>query len=328
MRTLSVMLFGGTGFIGSHLAARLAECDVSIVAVTRHEAHAMHLMPLGVDIVEADIRDDAVLRRLVAGKDAVINLAGILHSQRGTPYGPQFRHVHVELPRRIAAACAAGGVPRYLHMSALGASRNGPSMYQRSKADGELAAAGEANVAATIFRPSVVFGPEDNFLNMFARLQRHLLVVPLAGAHARFQPVYVGDVADAFVHALFAPESRHKTYELGGPAVYTLAELVRLAGRYSGHPRPVIPLPDALARLQAAFFELLPGTPLITRDNLDSMKADNVVNPSNQALTAAALDIKLTALESVAPAYLAPTGQLDELRSRARHAHAEHPHPK
>lgn len=328
MRTLSVVLFGGTGFIGSHLAARLAERDVTITAVTRHEAHAMHLMPLGVDIVEADIRDDAVLRRLVAGKDAVINLAGILHSQRGTPYGPQFRHVHVELPRRIAAACAAGGVPRMLHMSALGASRNGPSMYQRSKADGELAAAGEPGVAATIFRPSVVFGPEDNFLNMFARLQRHLPVVPLAGANARFQPVYVGDVADAFVHALFAPESRNKTYELGGPAVYTLAELVRLAGRYSGHPRPVLPLPDALARLQAGFFELLPGTPLITRDNLDSMKADNVVNSSNQALTAAALDIKLTALESIAPAYLAPTGHLDELRSRARHAHAEHPHSK
>jgi uncharacterized protein YbjT (DUF2867 family) len=328
MRSLSIVLFGGTGFIGSHLAARLAERDVTIVAPTRHEAHAMHLMPLGVDIVQADLHDDAALQRLMAGKDAVINLAGILHSQRGTPYGPQFRHVHVELPRRIVAACAAEGVPRYLHMSALGARRDGPSMYQRSKADGELAAISEAGVAATIFRPSVVFGPEDNFLNMFARLQRHLPVVPLAGARARFQPIYVGDVADAFVHALRSQESRRRIYELGGPGIYTLAELVRLAGRYSGHPRPILPLPDALARLQAAFFELLPGTPLITRDNLDSMKVDNVVKPSNEVLTAEALDIKLTALESVAPQYLAPAGQLDELRSRARHAHAEHPHPK
>ncbi|ALK95282.1 NAD-dependent dehydratase [Massilia sp. WF1] len=327
MRQLSVVLFGGTGFIGSHLAARLAERGVTIVAPTRHEAHAMHLMPLGVDIVEADINDDAVLRRLVAGKDAVINLVGILHSRRGMPYGPQFRHVHVELPRRLVAACAAGGVPRYLHMSALGASRDGPSMYQRSKADGELAAASETAVAPTIFRPSVVFGPGDNFLNMFARLQRRLPVVPLAGAGARFQPVYVGDVADAFVHALFKLESRNRTYELGGPGIYTLAELVRLAGRYAGHQRPILPLPDALARLQAMLFELLP-TPLITRDNLDSMKVDNVVKPSDQALTAEALDIKLTALESVAPQYLAPSGQLDELRSRARHAHAEHPHPK
>jgi uncharacterized protein YbjT (DUF2867 family) len=328
MRALSIVMFGGTGFIGSHLAARLAERDVTIVAPTRHEAHAMHLMPLGVDIVEADIHDDATLRRLVAGKDAVINLVGILHARRGMPYGPEFRRVHVELPRRIVAACAAEGVPRYLHMSALGAHRDGPSMYQRSKADGELAATSEASVAATIFRPSVVFGPEDNFLNMFARLQRHLPVVPLAGADARFQPVYVGDVADAYAHALREPASRHRTYELGGPGIYTLAELVRLAGRYSGHPRPVIALPDGLARLQAAFFELLPGTPLITRDNLDSMKVDNVVKPSNEVLTAEALDIKLTALESVAPQYLAPDGQLDELRSRARHAHAEHPHPK
>jgi NADH dehydrogenase len=328
MHPSSVVLFGGTGFIGSHLAARLAEHDVAIVVPTRHEAHAMHLMPLGVDIVEADVHDDATLRRLVAGKDAVINLVGILHSRRGMPYGPQFRHVHVELPRRIAAACAAGGVPRYLHMSALGAQRDGPSMYQRSKADGELAAASEPSVASTIFRPSVVFGPEDNFLNLFARLQRHLPVVPLAGAGARFQPVYVGDVADAYVHALRAPESRNRIYELGGPGIYTLAELVRLAGRYSGHPRPVIALPDALARLQAMFFEMLPGTPMISRDNLDSMKVDNVVKPSRQVLTAEALDIKLTALESVAPQYLAPPGQLDELRSRARHAHAEHPHPK
>jgi NADH dehydrogenase len=321
MRPLSVVLFGGTGFIGSHLAARLAEHDMTIVVPTRHEAHAMHLMPLGVDIVEADIHDDATLRRLVAGRDAVINLVGILHSHRGTPYGPEFRHAHVELPRRIAAACAAAGVPRYLHMSALGADRHGASMYQRSKADGELAAASQAAVAATIFPPSVVFGPEDNFLNMFARLQRHLPLVPLASAGARFQPVYVGDVAEAFVRALLEPHTRNQTIELGGPGIYTMAELVRLAGRYSGHPRPVFALPDALARLQAGFFELLPGTPLLTRDNLDSMKTDNVVRASDGVLTAEALGIKLTPLESVAPEYLASTGQLDELRSRARHAH-------
>jgi len=279
------------------------------------------LMPLGVDIVEADIHDDATLRRLVAGRDAVINLVGILHSRRGTPYGPEFRRAHVELPRRIVAACAAAGVPRYLHMSALGADPGGASMYQRSKGDGELAARAEAAVAATIFRPSVVFGPEDNFLNMFARLQRHLPLVPLAGADCRFQPVFVGDVADAFVHALLEPRTRNQTYELGGPGIYTMAELVRLAGRYSGHPRPVLKLPDALARLQAGFFEMLPGTPLITRDNLDSMKTDNVVKASDGVLTAEALGIKLTPLESVAPQYLAPNGQLDELRTRARHAH-------
>jgi NADH dehydrogenase len=223
------------------------------------------------------------------------------------------------LPHRIAAACALEGVPRYLHMSALGADRNGPSMYQRSKADGEAAAASQPSVAATIFRPSVVFGPEDKFLNMFARLQRHLPVVPLACAHARFQPVYVGDVAEAFVRALLDPHTAGLTYELGGPQVYELGDLVRLAGRYAGHERKVIALPDALARLQAMLFELLPGEPVITRDNLDSMKVDNVLQPSrdNKVLTTAALGIKLTALEAVAPQYLAPPGGLDVLRARA-----------
>jgi uncharacterized protein YbjT (DUF2867 family) len=313
----SVLLIGGSGFIGSHVAARLAGHALSIVVPTRHEAHAMHLMPLGVDIVEADIHDDATLRRLVAGKSVVINLVGILYAQRGTPYGEAFRRAHVELPWRIVEACAAAGVPRYLHMSALGADPQGPSMYQRSKGDGEQAARSNPAVAATIFRPSVVFGEDDNFLNMFARLQRHLPFMPLASAHARFQPVYVGDVADAFVRAVFDRHTAGKIVELGGPEVYTLEQLVHLAGRYSGHERKVLALPDGLARLEAMFFELLPGTPVISRDNLDSMKIDNVVNPSTQVLTAKALGIKLTALEAVAPQYLSPTGRIDVLRARA-----------
>ncbi|QJD99775.1 complex I NDUFA9 subunit family protein [Massilia forsythiae] len=326
MHEPTVVLIGGTGFIGSHLAARLSQHSVNVVVAARHQERAMHLMPLpGIDIVQADVHDDEALRRLLArpGIDAVINLVGVLYARRASPYGPEFRRAHVELPRRIAAACAAAGIPRTLHMSALGADAAGPSMYQRSKADGEAAARSRPEVAATIFRPSVVFGEDDNFLNMFARLQRHLPLVPLASAGARFQPVYVGDVAEAFVRALLDPHTRGKTYELGGPRTYTLGELVQLAGRYSGHERRVLPLPDALARLQAMFFELLPGTPLISRDNLDSMRVDNVVNPTqsadpaHQALTAEALGIKLTALEAVAPQYLAPPGGLDVLRARA-----------
>ena len=320
MHVQSVVLFGATGFIGGHLAARLSGQGLTVVVPTRHASRAMHLAPLpGVDIVSADLYDDAALARLVAGHHAVINLVGILHSRRGDPYGPDFRRVHVELPRRIAAACAAARVPRYLHMSALGADRHGPSMYQRSKADGEAAAASQPAVAATIFRPSVVFGPDDHFLNLFARLQRHLPVVPLASAHALFQPVYVGDVAEAFVRALLDPHTAGLTFELGGPQVYELAELVRLAGRYAGHERKIVALPDALARLQAMLFEVLPGTPVITRDNLDSMRVANVLHPSkdNKVLTTAALGIKLTALEAVAPQYLAPPGGLDVLRARA-----------
>ncbi|MET0855327.1 MAG: complex I NDUFA9 subunit family protein [Telluria sp.] len=320
MRQTTVVVFGGTGFIGSHLVAQLSAAGVRVLVPTRRLLRARHLTSLPmVEVIEADVgrADAAQLARLLHGADAAINLVGVLHSKRGTPYGPQFRRAHVELPAAIVAACAAAGVPRYLHMSALGADRDGPSMYQRSKADGEIAARGEASVAATIFRPSVVFGPEDNFLNMFARMQRWLPVVPLACAGAEFQPVFVGDVAQAFVHALRDPKTRHQVYALGGPAIYTLAELVRLSGRWSHHERPIIELPNWLGRLQAAIFEMMPGTPLMTRDNLDSMKCDNVVDPAIQALTAATLGIKPVALEAVAPQYLSPHERLDDFRARA-----------
>ncbi|HEU4375200.1 MAG TPA: complex I NDUFA9 subunit family protein [Telluria sp.] len=320
MRQMTLVVFGGSGFIGSHLVAQLAEEGARVIVPTRRAENAKHLIFLpGVEVVEVDIgrADPAILRRLLDGADAAINLVGVLHSKRGVPYGPQFRHAHVELPAKIVAACAAAGVPRYLHMSALGADRDGPSMYQRSKADGEVAARGDGSVAATIFRPSVVFGPEDNFLNLFARMQKWLPVVPLACAGAEFQPVYVGDVAQAYIHALRDPKTRHQVFALGGPAIYTLAELVRLAGRWSHHERPIVELPAALGRLQALLFELLPGEPMMSRDNLDSMKCDNVVDPAIQALTAATLGIKLTALEAVAPSYLSPRERFDDFRARA-----------
>jgi uncharacterized protein YbjT (DUF2867 family) len=320
MKQMTVVVFGGSGFIGSHLVAQLADEVARVIVPTRRALHAQHLTFLpGVEVVEMDVLNAApdALAHLLAGADAAINLVGVLHSKRRAPYGPEFGAAHVALPRKIVAACAAMGVRRYLHMSALGADRDGPSMYQRSKADGEIAARAEESVAATIFRPSVVFGPGDNFMNLFARMQKWLPVVPLACAGAEFQPVYVGDVAQAFIHALRDPKTRHLVFALGGPAIYTLAELVRLAGRWSHHERPIIELPPALGRLQALLFELLPGTPLMTRDNLDSMKCDNVIDPAIQALTAATLGIKLTALEAVAPGYLSPHERFDEFRTRA-----------
>ncbi len=318
MDMLTVVVFGGSGFIGTHLVARLSELGARVIVPTRRYERAKHLIFLPrVEVLEADIDDDAALRRLLPGRDAAINLVGVLHSRRGAPYGDAFRRAHVELPRRIVAACAHACVPRYLHMSALGAAIDGPSMYLRSKADGEVAARAEPTVAATIFRPSVVFGEGDSFLTRFARLQRWLPVVPLPGAEADFQPVYVGDVAQAFANALLDPRTRHQVYQLGGPQIYPLAELVRLAGKYAGHPRRVIPIPDALARIQAALFELLPGEPVISRDNLDSMKVDNVVDPAIQATTAAALGIKLTPLEAVAPRYLSTSERFDDFRARA-----------
>ena len=310
-----VLVLGGSGFIGSRLVAQLASQGRSILLPTRRAINARHLNMLpGVEVVEADIHDEVSLAQLVRGVDAVINLVGVLHSRRGkggTAYGPDFERTHVELPRKVAAASARAGVRRSLHMSALGTSSSGPSMYLRSKAAGEAAALSQPGLAVTIFRPSVVFGEGDRFLNLFASLQRILPVVALGGADARFQPVYVEDVARAFVTALEDQATIGQIIELVGPKVYTLRELVRLAGRYSGHPRPVIGLPSGLARLQAWFLEHAPGGPLMSRDNLDSMRTDNVASPGTVAMP--------TAPEDVAPFYLgdqpSPTGY-DHTRRR------------
>ncbi|MFJ2994228.1 complex I NDUFA9 subunit family protein [Pandoraea sp. NPDC087047] len=274
----NVCVLGGTGFIGSHLVARLVTMGHVLRLPTRRveAAKALGVLP-GVELVECDVHDPRALERVIAGCDAVINLVGILHSDRGAPYGRAFARAHVELPRKIAQACKNQGITRLLHMSALGADSNGPSMYQRSKGDGEVAIR-ETGIAATIFRPSVVFGPGDNFLNTFAKLQRRLPVVPLASATARFQPIYVGDVAQAFAQSLDNDVTMGKTYELGGPEVFTLEALVRFAGAACGCERPILALPESTARLQAAIFERLPGEPIITRDNLDSMQVDNVMS--------------------------------------------------
>jgi NADH dehydrogenase len=295
-----VLVLGGSGFIGSSLVAQLATQGRGIVLPTRRAINARHLIMLpGVEVVEADIHDEAALAQLMQGVDAVINLVGVLHSRRGkggAAYGPDFERAHVALPQKVAAACVAAGVGRSLHMSALGASPGGPSMYLRSKAAGEAAALSRPSLAVTIFRPSVVFGEGDKFLNLFASLQKVLPVVAIGGADARFQPVYVEDVAHAFIAALEDRAAIGRVIELVGPRVYTLRELVQLAGRYSGHPRPVIGLPPALARMQAWFLEHAPGGPLMSRDNLDSMRTDNVASPGTAPMP--------TAPEDVAPFYL------------------------
>jgi NADH dehydrogenase len=301
----NILLIGGSGFVGRHLAAQLAaRMGRNILVPSRRYERVRDLLLLPtVTIFEADPNDAAALERLLPGVDAVINLAGILHGRRGaagTRYGPAFAQAHVELPQRLVAACAEHGISRYLHMSALGAARDAPSMYLRSKADGELAAQDNPAVATTIFRPSVIFGPEDHFMNRFAALQRWLPFVPLAAAGARLQPVYVEDVAQAFIAALEDDLTIGKTYELAGPKAYTLRELVQFAGIWSGHPRPLLELPPALARLQAWLFELMPGTPLVSRDNLDSMKVDSVA----AGPVAPILGIEPVALEAVVPYYL------------------------
>ncbi|RBL84102.1 complex I NDUFA9 subunit family protein [Streptomyces cavourensis] len=304
---MRILVIGGTGFIGRHLIARLSGAQHQILVPTRRYGlgRDLQLLPT-VTLLDSNVHDDAALDNLVRGCDAVVNLVGILHGNPGRPYGSDFAQAHVHLPQRIARACRRQGARRLLHVSALGADSDGASMYQRSKGDGEAAIqkelAGWREGGWTIFRPSVVFGPDDNFTNMFARLARWLPVLPLAGAQARMQPVYVGDVVSAMVTALGNTHTCGKAYELGGPQVYTMGEIARLCAAWGGHPRPVIGVPMGVGRLQALLFECLPGRPLMSRDNLDSLRRDNIcIGP-----IAPELNVVPTGLEAVAPGYLAP----------------------
>jgi NADH dehydrogenase len=310
-----ICVLGGSGFVGRHIVARLAARGDRIVVPTRRRERARHLIMLPtVEVAEGNVHEAPALERLLERCDAAINLVGVLQSRNGQPYGPDFARAHVELPQRLVAACVAAQVPRLVHMSALKAAADAPSQYLRSKADGEAAiVAARAQLATTIFRPSVVFGPEDQFLNLFAWLQRFLPVVFLASPDARFQPVYVGDVAEAFVRALDESGSHGKAYDLVGPKVYSLRELVAYAGEVSGHSRPIVGLGDRLSYLQAWLMELAPGK-LMSRDNYHSMKLPNT--------SAASLPFGIhpTALEAVAPVYLkglSPRSRYSEFRYHA-----------
>ena len=300
MRIDKVCMIGGSGFVGSAIADQLAAAGKQVLVLTRSRPKAMPLTVLPtIEIAVADVHDAAALARAFEGMDAVVNLCGILHE---TPR-QSFEACHVELPRKVAEAARARGVRHLLHMSALGASPEGPSEYLRSKGRGEAALREAAGTLPfTIFRPSIVFGEGDRFLNLFALLSR-MPVLPLAGAEARFQPVWVEDVARCFVAALGDPGTFGQTYELAGPRVYTLAELVRLAAETAGRKARIVPLPGPLAALQAFTFEHLPGK-LMTRDNLRSMSVDNVSASDFPAI----FGFRPSPLEAVVPSYLAPTG--------------------
>jgi NADH dehydrogenase len=314
MRHQTIALIGGSGFIGSHLANALVQAGKQVRIATRRRHHAAHLTLLPLDVIELDVFDPLELARFVEGADAVVNLVGTLNGKRGNPYGADFAKINVELPTKVAAACEGKGVHRLVHLSAINADPNGPSMYLRSKGDGEKSVRGAARLATTIFRPSVVFGPEDRFLNTFALLQRFFPVIPLAKPDAKFQPVYVGDVAKAIVNTLDLDAAEGRTYELGGPAVYSLEALVRYAGEVVGRQARIVRLPDAFAYMQAMAFESLPGAPVITRDNLASMTCDAVMSEP----LAPELGLEPVAIEAIAPAYLsAPNSRFSAFRTTA-----------
>ena len=317
MRPQRIAVLGGTGFVGRSVCERLVRrhggAGGAITVPTRRATHGNTIRSLPtVDIRVADVHDDAALRGVLDGCDAVINLIAILHGSAGA-----FERVHVALPRRLAAACAATGIRRVVHVSALGVADDAPSNYLRTKSAGE-AALRAAALDLTILRPSVIFGARDRFLNLFASLQAVVPVMPLAGGDARFQPVWVEDVAEAIVRCLDDADTIGRTIECAGPDVVTLAELVRLSGRWSGHPRPVVPLPRVLGRLQALVMEWLPGEPLMSRDNLDSMKTPNIASGALPGL--ATLGIEPASLAQIAAGYLGHRegcARLDALRTRA-----------
>ena len=313
----NLLILGGTGFVGRSVCGLLVDRSgggsAQIVVPSRRPERAKHLQSLPtLRLVDADVHDEAQLTALLRGRDAVINLVAILHGNEA-----QFERAHVALLRTLAKACAAAGVKRVIHVSALGAGPNAPSRYLRSKTAGEAVLSG-AGLALTVLRPSVIFGEHDSFLNLFAQLQSVFPVMPLAGADARFQPVWVQDVAAAIVKCLDDDSTIGKTFELAGPQVLTLKQLVQAAGRYAGHVRPVIGLPDALGNLQALAMEMMPGVPLMSRDNLASMRVPNVASGKLPGL--AQLGITASTIEAVVPDYLSPgrgAARLD--RWRARH---------
>jgi NADH dehydrogenase len=317
-RIRNILVLGGTGFVGRSTIERLIRRSGGaagrIVVPTRREQHGNSVRSLPtVEVVKADVHDDKQLARLVAGCDAVVNLVAILHGSEEA-----FRRTHAELPRQVAAACHNAGIRRVIHVSALGASPDAPSRYLRSKAAGEAVLQSSA-LDLTLLRPSVLFGAEDRFLNMFASLQMVFPVMPLAGAGARFQPAWVEDLGEAIVRCIDRPDSIGQTYEIAGPDVFTLRQLVEMAGRLAGHERPVFALPSALGRLQAMLMELAPGQPLMSRDNLDSMKVENVAGGRLPGLQA--LGIEPASLAQIAPGYLGRRdgiARLDPLRATAR----------
>lgn len=278
-----ILLIGGNGFVGRVIAAKLELAGYSVFIPTGHLAAARELRMLPkVHIEKTNVHDFDELKSLcgrIKKNGAVINLVGVLHDKPAQPYGKVFKAAHVDLPKNIITAMQLHGLKRYLHMSALGADANGPSMYQRSKGDGE-AAVKASNLDWTIFRPSAIFGAQDQFINLFSKLTKLFPAMPLANHQAKFQPVSVDDVASAFVKSLSMPQTIHQSYDLVGPRVYTMQEIVEFSARRAKTSCAIIPVPAFVGYLQALAFEFLPGPTLMSRDNIASMQLPNIL-PAN-----------------------------------------------
>ena len=309
--SLRVVVLGGTGFIGSHVAANLVGAGHRVIVPTRRRERGKHLLLLPTaEVIEADVHDKSRLAQVVAGADVVVNLVGILHE---TP-GATFERAHVELARSAIDACRRAGVTRLVHMSALGAAVDAPSRYLRTKGEAQ-ALVESSELAWTLFRPSVVFGRGDSFVGLFARLLRWMPIVFLAAPGAKFQPVHVGDVAHCIAACVGDRRTYRQRYELCGPKVYTLREIVAWVAETTGHVRPIVGLSPALSRFQASVLQLSP-LKLLTRDNLASMTVDSTCREPFPPV----FGIEPATLEAIAPDYLAPMSirsPFDGYRARA-----------
>lgn len=292
-------VFGGSGFIGRYVVQRLAQQDYVVRVAVRDPAGARFLQTQGrvgqIVPLAAPVTDAAAVARAVEGAEVVVNLVGILYERRAG----DFARIQGEAPGAVAAAAKAAGAQSFVHLSAIGADAASPSLYARTKAQGE-AGVRAAFPEATILRPSVVFGPEDEFFNRFAAMAV-LPVMPVVAGETRFQPVYVGDVADAVAAALADPAARGKTFELGGPRVMTMREVLRFILETTRRRRPMLDMPMGLMRFQAGLLQRLPKPP-VTRDQLLLLERDNVVGVGVPDL--AALGIQAKAVEAVVPGYL------------------------
>lgn len=298
MKNQLVTIFGGSGFLGRHTVRALARAGYRIKVATRHPNRAFFLRPLGsvgqIDFVKCDVADADSVARALSGAEAVVNLTGILFQK-----GQTFEEVQADGAANIAKAAAAAGVVALVHVSAIGADAESTSAYAVTKAEGE-ASVREAFPKAVILRPSIIFGPEDGFFNKFAELARFFPALPLiGGGKTRFQPVFVGDVAQAILAGLSRQDGR--VYDLGGPGIYSFKQLMQLILRETGRKRALVPVPFGIAFLKAAFLQLLPN-PLLTIDQVRLLEKDNIVSPTAPGL--ADLGITPTSVEAVIPSYL------------------------
>jgi len=275
-----VLVIGGSGFVGKHLTKRLSVLEYQSIIPTRHQQRIASIeqnsgsTALVIHSMTQDSMDEIV--KNLQPNAVVINLVGVLHAQNIFPYGPEFQQAHIDTPMYVIRSMQKFGLKRYIHMSALGADQQGPSMYLRSKGVAEELVK-NSGLDWTIFRPSVIFGQDDSFINMFGNLQKYFPIMPLSGADNLFQPVAVQDVAQAFVAAIEMSETIHQSYDLAGPEVLTLKQIIQFAAKKQGLSRPVISLPKWAGYLQALLLEKMPGPTIMSRDNIASMKLPSIL---------------------------------------------------